>query len=372
MLARRMSRPRLEHLAWSKAQQGRWPLSLADSAVATPDLEVLGLPHRAGTPAVARVLPELERALGVRLGAPGARVLVTAGASEANACALAGLLEPGEEALVESPGYEPHRAVPPYFGVSVRTFARRREHGYGRVSEAVETALTPVTRLVLLTDLHNPGGVPLEPADAASLTALAERRGLWLVCDETFRDAAERPVGTSSTLSDRWVTTSTLTKAYGLGSLRVGWVSGSTTVLARCAEAQNALSVEPAGPSLALALALVPHLDSLRARARGILSANHALWRSMVASGLQCDASVPSQGTTAFVHLPEPAGGDAFAVFAAERFELQVVPGRFFGEPRGVRIGLGGEPSRCAAALDTFQTAIRAFREARRTAAESP
>ena len=367
-----MSRPSLDHLAWSKAQHGRWPLSLADSAIAAPDLEALGLPHRAGTPAQASVLPALERALGERLGAPGGRVLVTAGASEANACAFAGLLEPGEEALVESPGYEPHRDAPPYFGVRVRTFARWREHAYGRVAEAVEAALSPATRLVLLTDLHNPGGVPLAPGDAAALTALAERHGLWLMCDETFRDAGERPLGTSSALSERWVTTSTLTKSYGLGSLRIGWVSGSAGALARCARAQNALSVEPAGPSLELALALAPHLDTLRARGRAILTANHALWGRLVADGLPCDASVPSQGTTTFVHFPGPAGGDAFAAFAAERFGLQVVPGGFFGEPRGVRIALGGEPARCAAALDTFQTAVRAFDEARRTAAENP
>jgi aspartate/methionine/tyrosine aminotransferase len=212
--------------------------------------------------------------------------------------------------------------------------------------------------------------VPLASGDAAALTGLADRRGLWLACDETFRDASDRPVGTLSALSDRWVTTSTLTKSYGLGSLRVGWVSGSAAALARCAEAQNALSVEPAGPSLALALALAPHLDALRARARGLLAVNHALWRRLLAEGLPCDASVASQGITTFVHLPGPTGGDAFAAFAAERFELLVVPGRFFGEPRGVRIALGGEPARCAAALDTFQTAVRAFDEARRTAAE--
>jgi hypothetical protein len=64
-----MSRPRLEHLAWSKAQHGRWALSLADSAVAAPDLDSLGLPHQAGTPAPATVLPELERALGAPGGA---------------------------------------------------------------------------------------------------------------------------------------------------------------------------------------------------------------------------------------------------------------------------------------------------------------
>jgi len=365
-----MSRPRLEHLAWSKAQHGRWRLNLADSAVAAPDLAALGLPHQAGAADPEDLLPELERVLGARLRAPGGRVLVTAGASEANACVFLGLLEPGEEALVESPGYEPHRAAPSWFGRRVRAFARRREQGYGRVCDAVEAALSAATRLVMLTDLHNPSGVALAAGDAAALTRLAERRGLWLACDETFRDAGERPAGTLSALSERWVTTSTLTKSYGLGSLRLGWVSGATAALERCAEAQNTLSVEPAGPSLALALALAPHLDALRERSHAILAANHARWGRIIADGLPCDTAVPSPGTTTFIHFPGPAGGDAFAAYAAERFELLTVPGRFFGEPRGVRIALGGEPARCAAALETFQIAVRAFHDEHATAVE--
>ncbi len=364
-----MDRPTLEHLAWSKAQQGRWPLSLADSAVASPDLEALGLPHAAGLPAVGRdPIPALERALAARLGAPGGRVLVTAGASEANACALAALLGPGDEALLELPGYEPHRTMPHYFGVRVRTFARRPERAYGGLSEAVEAALGPRTRLVLLTDLHNPSGVALESEDAAALTVLAEKRGLWLVCDETFREASARAPGTWSALSERWVTTSTLTKVYGLGALRIGWVSGSAEVLGRCAEAQNALSVEPSRLSAALALALVPHLGALRERARTLLARNRAHWRRLVAGGLSCDARVAGEGTTTFVLFPGAGEGDAFAAQAAERHGLLVPPGRFFGEPRGVRLGLGGEPERCAAALDTFQRAVRAFTETRAAA----
>ncbi len=91
-------------------------------------------------------------------------------------------------------------------------------------------------------------------------------------------------------------------------------------------------------------------------------------WRRAVADGLPCDAGVASRGTTTFVHLPGPTGGDAFAAFAAARFDLLVVPGRFFGEARGARIALGGEPGAFAAALEIFQTAVRAF--ARETAGE--
>ncbi len=357
-----MMRPALDHLAWSKAEPHRRAHNLADSAVAAPDLEALGLPHRVAAPRHAEDrLPELERALARRIGAPGGRVLVTAGASEANACVFAGLLEPGEEALVEAPGYEPHRATPGFFGVRVRTFERRRERGYGDVTAAVERALTPATRLVALTDLHNPSGAPLAEDDAAALEALAGRRGRWILCDETFRDASDRPLGTLSARSPRWVTTSTLTKSYGLGTLRIGWVAGGAEALARCANVQNALSVEPAGPSLALALALVPHLDRLRERGHAILDENRARWRRLAESAPPFDASVPSRGTTTFCVFPGPAGGDDFAAFAAERFDLVVVPGRFFGEPRGVRIALGGEPVRFAAALEILERAAAAY-----------
>ncbi len=364
-----MTRPTLEHIAWSKTQPQRFRHILSDSAVAAPDLAALGLPHRADLPRDGDAAQaELEHALGVRLGAPGGRVLLTAGASEANACAFAGLLEPGEEALVELPGYEPHRAVPPFFGVRVRGFTRERAHGYARVAEAVEAALGPATRLVMLTDLHNPSGASLEDEDAGALAALAERRDLWLVCDETFRDASERVCGTLAARHPRWVTTATLTKAYGLGSLRIGWVAGSAGALARCANAQNALSVEPSRASVALALALAPHLDALRARTRRILAENHARWRSLAGRAADFDPGPAPRGTTAFCLFPGPAAGDAFAAVAAERHDLAVVPGRFFGDPRGVRVALGSEPARFAAALETFERAAAAFTAARATA----
>ena len=98
---------------------------------------------------------------------------------------------------------------------------------------------------------------------------------------------------------------------------------------------------------------------------------NHARWARLTRDALPWDARLSPQGTTTFVHLPGKQAGEAFAAFAAERFELLVVPGRFFGEPRGVRIALGGEPADCAAALDVLQRAVRAFAAENATAGES-
>jgi aspartate/methionine/tyrosine aminotransferase len=215
--------------------------------------------------------------------------------------------------------------------------------------------------MVVLTHLHNPSGVPLTHDDAMALAELAERRGVWLLCDEVFRDAETGATGTFAALGPRWVATSSLTKVYGLGGLRIGWVAGSEEVLARCAGVQNGLSVTPALPSISLALELAPHLDTLRARAHRMLAANHARWNERVGRGVPFTCPGPARGTTAWAVFPVAGQGDAFASFASQRFGLALTPGRFFTEPCGVRVGLGAEPARFAAALDTFDRALAAF-----------
>ena len=357
-----MSQPALNHIAWSKVHPSRHRFSLAESGVDAPDLEAMGLPSRTGLPTAGYALqPELEQILGARWGAPGGRVLLASGGSEANALVFAALLGRGDEVLVESPGYEPHREVPRLFDITVRRFERPLAAAGPSLAAVVEAALAPATRMVVLTHLHNPSGRPLTPDDARALDGMAERRGVWLLCDEIFRDADAGPTGTFAALGPRWVATSSLTKVYGLGGLRIGWIAGGDEVLARCAEVQIGLSVTPALPSIALALELAPHLDTLRARAHRMLAANHARWNELLGRGVPFATPVPARGTTAWALFPAVGQGDAFATFASGRFELAVTPGRFFAEPRGIRVGLGTEPARFAAALDTFERALAAF-----------
>jgi aspartate/methionine/tyrosine aminotransferase len=357
-----MSQPALNHLAWSKVQPSRHRFSLADSGVDSPDLDAMGLPSRAGLPSAGYALqPELERILGARWGAPGGRVLLASGGSEANALVFGALLRRGDEVLVESPGYEPHGEVPRLFDITVRRFERPLTTAGSPLAASIEAALGPHTRMVVISHLHNPSGAPLTVEDARALDGVAERGGVWILCDEVFRDAEAGPMGTYAALGPRWIATSSLTKVYGLGGLRIGWVAAADEVLARCAVVQNGLSVTPALPSIALALALAPHLDTLRARTHRMLAANHGRWGELLARSVPFTTPFPARGTTAWVRFPGEGQGDAFAAFASERFALAVTPGRFFADPRGVRVGFGGEPERCAAALDTFERALAAF-----------
>jgi aspartate/methionine/tyrosine aminotransferase len=116
----------------------------------------------------------------------------------------------------------------------------------------------------------------------------------------------------------------------------------------------------------------MPHLERLRARARGILTENQALWtafaerrRAARGNGAELDPGVTPLGTTAWSLFPGGGEGDSFSEFAAARFDLAVTPGRFFGDARGLRVGLGSEPPRFAEALEQLERALAAFFSAR-------
>ena len=352
------------HILWARQEVPPGGASLGNSAIATPDLAALGLPDSApydpdGSGPGAR---QLGRVLGERWKAPGGRVRVTAGASEANAVVLATLLRHGDDVLVESPGYEPHRLGAGLIGAQVRTFRRPLGAPAGALAESVARALTPATRVVVVSHMHNPSGAPLEEADLAGLEQLAVDRGFRILADETFRDAdPAQPLGTIASRGPCWITTSSLTKSYGLGGLRVGWIAADEATLARCGDVHDNLSAEPSALSVSLALALAPHLDGLRARAHRILAANRAAWLAFLGRQSFLHAPAPSRSTCTWIQFPESGRGDAFSEFALERFRLRIVPGRYFGDSAGVRITLGAEPEQFTPALHLLEQATAAF-----------
>ncbi len=349
----------IEQLAWAQEHAGRHRFDLADSAICAPDLGALGLPATLTWSAAdgRESVRALGGALGARYGAPGGEVHVTTGASEANAIVVAALAGADGEVLVERPGYQPMRRAPLVFGTRVRTFDR---FARGGLVAAIEAELTARTWLVSIADLHNPTGAPLAQADALALAALAERRGLWIHCDETYRDADKRALGTWAALGPRWIATSTLTKSYGLGGLRLGWIAAHEEALSRCQAVHRGLSAEPSHLSAALALQLVPHLDTLRARTHRILAGNHAGWTALAAR-LPALACGTAHGLTVWCAFPGERQGDAFAAWALARHDVAVQPGRFFDDANGVRVTLGGEPGAFAAALARFEQAAAGF-----------
>src|SRR5215471_13522312 len=156
---------------------------------------------------------------------PGSVVTISGGTSMANHLAMAALLEHGDEVLIEEPTYEPILATAEYFGAKIRRFGRPFENEFRIDVDQVARNITPQTRLIILTNLHNPSSVLIDVETLKGIGALARDVGARVLVDEVYLEAIfnSRP-RSSFHLGAEFVVTTSLTKGYGLSGLRCGWI----------------------------------------------------------------------------------------------------------------------------------------------------
>lgn len=298
--------------------------------------------------------PPLLEAIGARYGVEAERVVPAAGTSGANFLAFAALLEPGDEALVERPAYEPILAALQALGVRVRRFERRWENGWRQDPDDLRAALAGGrVRLVVLTNPHNPTGVLLDRAGMAEIARLAERAGALLLVDEVYRDIWSEDAPPSHVhLGPHVLATNSLTKSWGLSGLRCGWVLCGTRELAdRLRLARDFMEAAGSLPGDGLALAAFRQLDRLEARARALLDPNLELVRTFLAGHAEwLDCVLPQRALMAFPRLRQEEDSQPLHDWLRTR-ETSIVPGRFFDHPGFFRLGFAVRTEDVAAGL---------------------
>src|SRR6267143_2799095 len=157
--------------------------------------------------------------------APENVVTVSGGTSMANHLAMAALLEHGDEVLIEQPTYAPLLAVAEYLGAKITRFPRRFEDGFRIDIGVLEKQITPRTRLIAVTNLHNPSSALVEETTLRKIGELARDVGARVLVDEVYLEAMfENSPRSAVSLGPEFVVTSSLTKGYGLSGLRCGWI----------------------------------------------------------------------------------------------------------------------------------------------------
>jgi aspartate/methionine/tyrosine aminotransferase len=284
--------------------------------------------------------PPLLGALGAHLGVPPEEIVHLPGTSMANFVALAGLLEPGDDALIERPAYELLVSAARFLGAHVVRFDRRFEEGFAVDPAAVARAMTPKTRVVVLTNLHNPSSARIPDATLHALGSLAREMGARVLVDEVYLEALyEAPTPTSRRLGPEFVVTSSLTKAWGFSGLRCGWIAAEPDLARRFARLNDLFGVNHARPAETLALRALARLPDFASTFRELLAGNRALVREFLGARSDIEAVVPPDGTVVF---PRVKGGSSETLcrLLRDRYDTSVVPGEFFEEPRAFRIGL--------------------------------
>ena len=348
--------PRADYLLWAKRRPhpandlGRSDViacTLADLPGAREALELTGRNDEGWEPLVGRVA--------ARCGVRTDQVATATGTSGANFLVCAALLRPGDDVLIERPAYDPLLAVAVMLGANPLRFERRFEDRFRLDLDALAAALTPRTRLIIVTNPHNPTGVLTDVGDMRRLGELAERHGCYVLADEIYMDAvAGAAPPAAATLSPRIITTSSLTKAYGLAGLRCGWAVADTAI---CEEIRRARDlVDGTGSVLAERAAAVAFdaLPSLAARAKAVLAPNLERFETFMAGQPALEWVVPAGGTVAFPRLRATVSADALAERLLRDFDTAVVPGRFFEAPAHFRVALGIPAEALARGLDAI------------------
>jgi len=331
------------------AMSGMPNVSLRELRVSLDDLEITdgGYGYK----------PLIE-SIGARYRVAPESIVTAAGTTFANHLAMAALVKPGDEVLFEAPAYEPMLAAIRYLGADVKRFTRKFEDGFAISVDEIERRVTRNTRLIVLTNLHNPSGVLTDDPTLREVGEIARRLGARVLADEVYIETLfETSPRTSFHLANQFVVTSSLTKAFGLSGLRCGWIFAEPELARRMWLLNDLFAATPVHAGERLSVVALDQIDELASRAKALLDRNRRLLNDFLDTREDLEVIRPEFGTVMF---PRVRSGDAESLcrLLREKYETSVVPGSFFEIPAHFRVGIAVETSVLEQGLERLATAL--------------
>jgi aspartate/methionine/tyrosine aminotransferase len=313
--------------------------NLSSSGLREPDLSAMGIEtsferFAAEKDEHARIFAEEVAAL---YKVEPENVVATSGASEAIFMVYS-VLGDGRTATVPLPNYGPMFTVPRSLGMEVRNI--------------LSTVPTKAKTMFGLTDPNNPTGRSLDEEAVELLTTASRRRGSAVFINETYREFAyPDPPRTHFGRGDGVVVCSTMTKFYGLGRLRVGWIIAEKSTARRLAYAKWAVSGHDSEYSLWIATQVLRKRERFVKRALEIRSRNIKLVRRFIAETQGVSAEL---GAAPFclVRYERGPGSVALSKALLRKTGVLVAPGDFFGAPRAFRLCFTSEEGALRSGLE--------------------
>ena len=273
-------------------------------------------------------------------------VLITVGAAGALFIIATALLSREDHLVVVSPNYATNLETPRAIGCETTHIHLTFETGFKIDFDKIAAALTPRTKIISVTCPHNPTGTMFSESDLHRLVQLAQKHGCYLLVDETYRDLSfDGPLTLAASLGSHVISVSSLSKAYGVPGIRLGWI---ITRDARLQEmflaAKEQITIcgsvidEWVGEQILKnrTAILEPTLKEMRRRFERV--------REWISGEEMLEWVPPTGGVVCFPRMKsEPVGGtDAFYKRLLQTYGCYVGPGHWFGMPDTYfRLGFG-------------------------------
>ncbi len=366
----------IEYLIWAKAadekalgRQGRY--NLHGSYIEYPaELLLEDIRHRYFDELMSLIRasnpwghPELIKSIKSCYGVSEREILTTQGASSAIFLVCMSFLSPGDHAIVEKPVYEPLYAAPVYAGAET-DFIQRRPDDYGIDPDELRRLMKRETRLIVLTNMHNPSGRMLSDERLLELSeAVREQNGdIRILVDEVYHDYAMELQKPSALLDGPFISINSFSKVYGLSDLRCGWIIAGHEDIEKFSRLQVLASNIGSQLNESLAVIVLRNQKRYLQYAGDRLATNRRILQEAISpladEGL-IEGSIPEHGCIYFPKLCGIGDTHEFAARLAAERGVYVVPGRYFQQPDGIRIGFGGNPEKLKTGLSLLSEALR-------------
>jgi aspartate/methionine/tyrosine aminotransferase len=259
---------------------------------------------------------------------------------------------------VLTPGYRQVWGLARNAGCVVRELPLHEGRGWRLDPDELDALLTPRTKLVAVVNPNNPTGTILTPQEMSRIVAACARVGAWLHADEVYVGTErhqEAPTPSFWGMYDRLICTNSLSKAYGLAGLRIGWAVASPTMIEALWRRHEYAVIAAAAPSMSLAaIALQPGKRAqLLARQKQLARAGWQVFDSWLAEQQGRFSVGPSDATSiAFARYSLPLPSYQLAEQIRQQASVLVAPGSALGAEGHLRITLGYEPEKVRAALE--------------------
>ena len=323
------------------------PMSLSELLSDDPDYinhllaTDLDYPHVNG-------IPELrENIAALYDGATADNVLVTVGAIEANYNAIRTLLAAGDEIVMMLPNYMQIWGIAKNNNFRLRTLHLLEENGWAPDLDELQEKVTKNTKLIAVCNPNNPTGYILTENEMDAIVNAAERVGAWILADEVY-SGAERLINDQTPSFygryDKILAVGSMSKAYGLPGLRIGWVLGPIDTIDNIWARHEYTTISATMLSNKLAaIALSPKVrPRIIKRTRKFIRNGYLVLQSWMDNHKNTFSFIPPQAAAIlFLRYHLDINSTEFAGRLRKEKNVLIIPGDFFGMDKFLRIGFG-------------------------------
>lgn len=275
-------------------------------------------------------------------------VLITAGAAEANFLAISQLVQPGDEMIVDVPGWPQPLVLGQAIGADVKRLHRHEDRGWRFEIEQLSDLISDRTKLIFLCNPNNPTGQVISEAELEAVVEIADRAGAYVICDEVYAGLEwdDKPIPRIANLYDKGISIGSVSKVLGLQGLRTGWmicrdrqlVFDAMVLREDTSEIMNIM-----GEAIAEVALRDDRYAASVTRAKAAGRANLDILDDWIAHRPEISWQRPPAGLIGFCRLDMDLSADVLASrLLAEPYRTFIMPGSAYDFPQHLRLGAGG------------------------------